>query len=208
MQKKLFIAFLASLMVSGGIFGAGAEKKAEMAKGQNCINARLLQSVLREGKLGLDIYNNPDLNGVDNNGITVLMMAAEQNKNPDVVRALLSDELYRAAAASGRGVTGGKINANAKDNEGANALSYALDNVYLRERSTKKEALKTVTEMVKALLRAGADPLNKPEDRSSPLESIKASAKYDIEYQELLAWMLQTGYAPSQQAPGGPKIIE
>lgn len=32
MKKKLIIASVASLMVSGGIFGAGAERKAEMAK--------------------------------------------------------------------------------------------------------------------------------------------------------------------------------
>ncbi len=206
MKKMLLLATLASLVGNCYGFGSEAEQKAGMAK-KNCINGNLLINVIDESRKINNVYGYVDINGVDADGKTVLMFAASNNKNPNNVINLLSDNFYQGIPARDY-IKNGKINSNVTDNSGSNALTFALNNRHFIANQLDSAAIKNVIEMIKALLKAGANANNKPNFWQSPLDLIKGFAENSPEFADLLQWMIQNKYAPREQAPGGPKIAE
>lgn len=206
MQKKLLVALAASLMVSGGMFGAGAEraesKKAKEQEKNTVIRWEVQSNVLSEAPsfdliraLGhaRDPYALADSPyDADDNGLTIFMIAAKKNKEPRTLKVLIQE--YGEFK---------DIDLNFQDTKGRTALYYVFQN--------QKASDKTKIEMAKYLMKKGANPsimADKTIQPRSALDAIKQLATQKKEYQELLDWMLQKGYAAKEQASGGPKIAE
>lgn len=155
MKKKLIIASIASLIVNGGMFGAGAERKAVVASKANCIKSDLITAVatgnLRGIDLALSFGAKPNPDDTDGQGLTIFMIAARDAKEARVLKYLIK-EFWEFSEAGKKEVL------NAQDNNGLTALDYAKDRPTYSDMPT---TIQTKKEMEEILIKNGAQPSTK-----------------------------------------------